>query len=231
MIRSNITAALLVCIGSVHQQRALWLRKPSAAPVQYCRCTAAFSAGAQSQTWLQVPGRARASADAGVRTRRQAAAFGSGLERPLVPLPVRMMHVLVQLLQEAQRSANAQGGNWRALLYGGEGEGSGEEDWETEDDGDIEEAEEGGADAESASAADAQAVVRSDVNISPFRVCSFDCSVRVAHQECVPTNATCAKPVQLKVTQRRAAPIASWLTCEPVSLAQNGNHILGPCPL
>ena len=47
----------------------------------------------------QVPGKRQYSQSEGVRTRRQAQSSGATAQ-PMVPLPVKLMHVLVQLLQD-----------------------------------------------------------------------------------------------------------------------------------
>jgi hypothetical protein len=71
---------------------------------------------------VQVEGKSKYAPGAGVRTRRQAAAQGGGEAWPRVPLPMKLMHVLVQLLQEADASAAAAGQDWQSLLFGEEGE-------------------------------------------------------------------------------------------------------------
>lgn len=81
-------------------------------------------------TRAQVPGRPQYDASVGVRTRRQAAAQGSGVVRSPTPLPARLMHAVVQLLQQAAAPPDDTA-DWRELLYGeysdsgDEGEGGG----------------------------------------------------------------------------------------------------------
>jgi hypothetical protein len=82
---------------------------------------------------VQVQGKPQFSEGQGVQTRRQAALQGPTSTKALVPLPLRLMHVLVQLLQEAEASANEGKQDWRHLLFGDADE------WETEDDDDDEE--------------------------------------------------------------------------------------------
>lgn len=74
---------------------------------------------------LQVPGRPKYDNSVGVRTRRQAAAHGSGVVRAPTPLPARLMLAVVQLLQQAAAPPE-EAADWRELLYG-EYSDSGEE--------------------------------------------------------------------------------------------------------
>lgn len=66
---------------------------------------------------LQVPGRPQYDPSVGVRTRRQTAARGSGVVRAPTPLPARMMHAVVQLLEQAA-APREDTADWRELLYG-----------------------------------------------------------------------------------------------------------------
>lgn len=66
---------------------------------------------------MQVPGRPKYDSSTGVRTRRQVAAHGSGVSRSPTPLPARLMHAVVQLLQQAAAPPDDTA-NWRELLYG-----------------------------------------------------------------------------------------------------------------
>lgn len=81
---------------------------------------------------MQVQGKQRFFEGQGVRTRRQAAVQGPSSTKALVPLPLKLMHVLVQLLQEAEASSSEGKQDWRHLLFGDADE------WETEDDDDEE---------------------------------------------------------------------------------------------
>lgn len=96
---------------------------PERSPQQYKRsngqnCTLPRSTGVSYSTaWPQVPGRPKYDASVGVRTRRQAAAHGSGVIRAPTPLPARLMHAVVQLLQQAAAPPDDTA-DWRELLYG-----------------------------------------------------------------------------------------------------------------
>ena len=116
----------------------------------------------------QVKGKAKYSEAKGVRTRRQVAAQGATATYPPVALPVKLMHVLVQLLTEADDAAAAGGDDWRAMLFADECE------WESdEEDND----EEGG----DASTAGNDTVAAETVVRFRTRCCSFcDCSDTVA---------------------------------------------------
>ena len=110
---------------------------------------------------LQVKGKPQVSSS-GVRTRRQAAASGPAVRHTLVPLPVKLMHVLVQLLQEAESTAQEGGKGWRDLMYGiDEGDSDGSE-WQGGDSDDCD------------STLGLEVAVRS--HLCPARDHSFDCS-------------------------------------------------------
>ena len=99
---------------------------------------------------VQVKGKPK-FAEGGVRTRRQAAAHGPSATHAAVPLPLKLMHVLVQLLQEAESTAAEAGQDWRQMLFGDVDE------WDTEEEDD---GANGDGDEDNASAADLAALVR-----------------------------------------------------------------------
>ena len=114
----------------------------------------------------QVKGKAKYSEVKGVRTRRQVAAQGATATYPPVALPVKLMHVLVQLLTEADDAAAAGGDDWRAMLFADECE------WESDEDDD---------DGGDASTAGGDTVAAETVVRSRMRCCTLcSCSDTVA---------------------------------------------------